>query len=80
MEKVGLGCSRQQFKDSWDQGELLYTAHCLQSLDPDVLLQIGRTHSTAEYDILDRLKTISCPVLFLQGTPSFGALLTDCVL
>jgi pimeloyl-ACP methyl ester carboxylesterase len=69
--------SPQQFKDFWDQGELLYTARCLQLVDPCVLLQISQGHTTRGFDILDQLERIGCPVLFLQGTPSLGALLTD---
>lgn len=69
--------SPQQFNDFWDQGELLFTARCLQLLDPDVLIEISQGRTTAEFDILDGLMGIACPVLFLQGTPSFGALLTN---
>lgn len=75
--RPGPDGSPQQFKDFWDQGELLYTARCLQLVDPDVLIQISQGRTTAEFDILDGLKRIGCPVLFLQGTPSYGALLTD---
>ena len=39
--RPGPNGSLQQFKDFWDQDELLYAAHCLQLLDPDVLIPIG---------------------------------------
>ncbi len=75
--RPGTDGSPRQFKDFWDQGELLFTARALQLLDADVLLQFQRRDSIADYDLLDRLKAIDCPVLFLQGAPHLGALLTD---
>ncbi len=52
-------------------------AQILAALDPDVLAQVMDGTNRHGWDTDPQLRRIECPVLLLQGDPSFGAALAD---
>lgn len=60
----------------WDGAYLRYTAQYLKQVDPDVLASITSAARVQDNDLFPLLPRVECPVLFLQGNPALGALLT----
>jgi len=68
-----------RFKDlpGWDQTYLRFTAHYLKQADLELLLSLDDRVATDAYSVEKLFPKIKCPVLFIQGDPSFGALMTE---
>lgn len=60
-----------------DAAALRFTAYCLKRLDPNVLPLIIEERWLEGYDVPRTLKSITCPVLFLQGDFAAGGALPD---
>jgi pimeloyl-ACP methyl ester carboxylesterase len=52
-------------------------ATSISQIDPDVLTTIIESRAGREYDLADRLRRITAPVLLLQGNPALGGALSD---
>ncbi len=75
--RTGSDGKPQRFKEYWDATELRFTAQCLKMIDLKILASMNDSRVSADTDLLALADQISCPVLFLQGEPELGALLTD---
>jgi pimeloyl-ACP methyl ester carboxylesterase len=52
-------------------------ATSLHRMDPEVLSPIIESRAIRDYNLGERLASIACPVLLLQGNPEFGGALSD---
>ena len=52
-------------------------AHTVSQIDPEVLTPVIENTGVENYDLADRLRRITCPVLMLQGNPVHGGALED---
>jgi pimeloyl-ACP methyl ester carboxylesterase len=54
-----------------------FRAASLHQIDPAVLTAVIENRSIENYDLGERLRSLSCPILMLQGNPELGGALTD---
>jgi pimeloyl-ACP methyl ester carboxylesterase len=70
-----------QMLGGWTSGQaataIRARATSISQMDPEVLTTIIETRAGRDYDLADRLRRITAPVLLLQGNPTLGGALSD---
>lgn len=66
-----------RFGDLRDAAALRWNAHCLQTVDPEVLAPIVEGRWLEGYDVDRTIQRVRCPTLLLQADPAAGGMLMD---
>ncbi len=71
------GGAWKRFGDLRPRAALLWSAECLQMLDPEVLSPVIAGRWLEGFDVADAFARIRCPALFLQADPAAGGTLEE---